>query len=466
MGLTSSLFYNSNDSSEETLYKRIVPTDEQFEEQKQRWNDLADFLRPILKDETGYPVTSRLQGSYQTFTQIKPIGYMKEFDIDLGIIFSWEAKSDDGEYSPKRLREFVQESLFEYKTDGSEDILEIISPAKARCSRIRFEGQFHIDVPCYHLRPSLDKRNLATDVKWETSDPKAFNLWFKNEFDDYRRSKVRRVVQFVKCWAALRFKDDERPSSILLTVLIAEAFKGLPDAKVAADDDALAAVLRKMAERLDDNKEVFNPVENENTEDLASRISEEAFDHFITDLNSFSLIAQEALAADTKIDAADKWNEAFDHYFPMPQEIVLETKSNVMVPQVSLNIDVRAIPRNNPNKVYKGTNKLSSVPKDCDIYFEITNSEILPAGSQINWTVRNQGGEVEYVNNMRHRVSVNSNKANEYSAYVGTHHMDCIVRRFGSIIAFKRVPITIAGVVMPRRNPISRPSFVNLRKSS
>ena len=61
---------------------------------------------------------------------------------------------------------------------------------------------------------------------WEDSDPKAFHLWFKDSFDDLERAKVRRQIRYVKCWACLKFGDgDGRPSSTLLTVLVAEAFE-------------------------------------------------------------------------------------------------------------------------------------------------------------------------------------------------------------------------------------------------
>ena len=49
MGAAASLFYSSNDSQKQTLHRRIIPSDEQFEEQQDRWNALAEHVIKDLK---------------------------------------------------------------------------------------------------------------------------------------------------------------------------------------------------------------------------------------------------------------------------------------------------------------------------------------------------------------------------------------------------------------------------------
>lgn len=462
MGYASTLFYNPNNLEEQTLYRRIVTTDTQYTEQQERWNNLAEYLQDSLNELTGYPVSSWLQGSYKFGTQIKPIGTVEEFDIDLGIYFAWEGKPEDGKHTAKKLRGFIQDCLLAYKKENPDDVIEVVDPAKARCCRIRFKGEFHIDVPCYHLDPKQDKRMLATDDGWEVSDPKKFYLDFKNKFDDYRRAKVRRSIQYMKCWAALRFEDDTRPSSILLTVLIADAFKGLSDEQISADDEAFALVLEKIINRLDGSKEVPNPVNK--AEDLAARMPEKSLNNFISKLRDLYSIAQTALSCQKKVDAADKWSEAFDHYFPMPQpEEVLNKSAGALVAYLPVNIKVSATSRSfNNGNPYEDINKLGPIPKNCNVYFEITNPEIIPAGASIQWTVRNEGEEAEYVNDLGHKIDSGSIKTMRNSAYKGTHYMDCVIKQYGRIIAFQRVPITISDTAMPRRNPVLRTSYTKL----
>jgi hypothetical protein len=72
MGIASSLFFSSNDTEKQTLHRRITPSDEQIEEQQDRWNKLAEHLVADIKAETGCAVQTWLQGSYKFGTQIRP----------------------------------------------------------------------------------------------------------------------------------------------------------------------------------------------------------------------------------------------------------------------------------------------------------------------------------------------------------------------------------------------------------
>jgi hypothetical protein len=87
MGIVASLFF-TNDSEKQTLHRRIIPTDEQRESQKKRWNDLAEYLKEQLREDSAYPIYSWLQGSYKFATQLRPLMENEEFDIDWGFTFS------------------------------------------------------------------------------------------------------------------------------------------------------------------------------------------------------------------------------------------------------------------------------------------------------------------------------------------------------------------------------------------
>ena len=72
MGHAKTLFFSSN-SDDQTLHRRITPTDEQYDEQLERWNELADYLLPKLKEKSGHATRTWLQGSYKFGTQIRPV---------------------------------------------------------------------------------------------------------------------------------------------------------------------------------------------------------------------------------------------------------------------------------------------------------------------------------------------------------------------------------------------------------
>src|ERR1700730_11310703 len=246
MGIASSLFFSSNDTEQQTFHRRITPSAEQMQEQQDRWNELAEYIMADLRVETGCPIRSWLEGSYKYRTQIRPPRTGDEFDIDLGIFVCWSGQADTGPHKPDDLRNSLHVSLQAYAA-STDAVRSLDNPPKPRCGRIHYDGDFHIDVPIYHLDPDADERTLAAAEGWEVSDPKALYLWFKDKFDDATRARVRRQTRYLKCWAALKWRiDDGLPSSVLLTVLAAEAFARLTEDRIGADDDTLLALLRQI----------------------------------------------------------------------------------------------------------------------------------------------------------------------------------------------------------------------------
>ena len=456
MGICSSLFYSS-DPDKPTLYGRLLPTDDQYEEQQDRWNSLADYLVEDLKKRTGRPIRTWLQGSYKYGTQIRPARLNGEFDIDLGVYFSMDGEREDG-LIPEELKALVQRSLAAYRGDG---VKSLVSPPKERCSRIAYEGKFHIDIPVYHLNSKSDTRMLATETKgWERSDPKKLYLWFRNKFEKAPAEKCRRHVRCMKCWAGLSYleHDKGRPSSTLLTVLVAEAIPGIPAGIMASDDDALLAILSKIVRRLSDKRKVRNPVDG--TEDLTGRFSERGFAIFLEKLKTLEGIAQNALDCESAMEGADEWSKAFEHFFPLPEEIKKASSLFENLPAITTvpEIHVSAVSRKDGRK-WSGVNRIGPIPKGCDIDFEIQNARSFPSGSEVHWMVRNGGAEAEYVNDLGHRASSSGFTNRESSSYKGTHFMDCTVRRFGQIIGFQRVPVTIEGDFQTRK--INKKPFYN-----
>lgn len=462
MGIANHLFFRQA-PEKQTLHRRITPTSDQYEEQQKRWNAVAEYLSADLKELSGCSIRTWLQGSYKFGTQIRPMGSVREFDIDLGVYFEWkEGASAYGKpHSPDDIRAFAQESAEFYEHD---DVIEVIDPPKPRCVRIRFDGNFHIDIPVYHLEAGRDIRRLAVEGNaWEYSDPKAIYLWFVNELDDQRRAIARRVIQYLKCWAALTFEDKEGPSSILLTVLVCEVLPKLSANVIETDDSAFFEVAQAINMRLRRNPKVRNPVDRD--EVLSDRMEEDAFENFLEKLDELVTAADTALEAEELIDAADLWAKVFQHFFPLPDEEDLQkvAESRYAVAKVTTpEIRVRATPRENKHRVFEGVNELKGIPRDCDIVFSITNMEAFPYDAVIDWTVRNEGSEAEYVNDLGHPAG-NGAVTNERSAYLGTHYMDCVVRHHGRILGARRVPVRITGIPMPKRNP-KRPEYTKHRK--
>lgn len=459
MSIAADLFH-ATDAARETLHKRITPTDDQFEDQKTRWNDLAAFLRARLKADTDLGTRTWLQGSYKFDTQIRPWMIGAEFDIDLGFYFEWKGTPEQGDHAPDALKSLIQLALEDYQSDAENDATGV-EDSKERCCRISFKPDFHIDVPTYHLDPDRDARALATETNgWEESDPKAIYEWFKKRYDEAaQRWQLRRLVRYLKMWAALQFSNAERPSSILLTVLAAEALQGYAIAGVA-DDDLLEHAAIVIKRRLEQGYAVANPA---NGQENLNRLDDKATRTLIDRLESLGAVASRARLCGDKAAAAEIWAEAFQQFFPMPEdndEIVgAEAQRNaVAIYRFDPQVEVLAIPKHNKDRHWRGLNELPPIPKDCDITFTLTNRAQLPAGAHVRWTVRNRGEEAGRLNDLGH-IAGTDTTVSRLSAYNGDHAMDLTVYLGNQVIGRRRIWVKIRGVAMPARNPKRRRYF-------
>lgn len=462
MGNASRLF---NGNADQTLIGRVTPTSDQREFLRKHWNDLAEHLKKTLGPRHGYAISTWLQGSYKYGTLIKPVHLSEEYDVDVGVYFEW-ADEEDIEPTPKQLRDWVQAEMLDYEKSCAE-LTKVEIPAKERCSRASYTRQFHIDTPVYHLNPDLDMRRLAClSDKWEQSDPKALYKWFREAVSGDERDQLRRLVRYLKAWAAVSFDDavGSRPSSIFLTVAATEAYQAVWPQRLLgmADDDALVAVIKKMHERLFDERKVANPVDDD--EDL-NRMTADGWNGFLPRLTSLQDIAERADEADDEPSAALIWSEAFSFLMPLPEtdqvEMVDESSGRAVMQLPEIDIEVFSGDPKRPVARYR--NEVPGVAKDCSLAFTIVNPHVVPEFATVEWTVRNEGQEADVRSDLGHRrLGMRLLTADEHTAYVGRHFMDCIVRVNRQVYALRRVPVTVRDVKHVERNP-PRPSYTKLK---
>jgi hypothetical protein len=443
MGRAARLF---NGSVEQTLYERLTPTAEQRQFLQDQWNALAEHLKERLST-WGYPISTWLQGSYKYGTLIKPVHRGEEYDVDVGVYFSWDPEKSEASPTAQQLRTWVQSELLEYKK-GVAELVEIVDPPKERCSRAVYQQQFHIDTPTYHLNPSTDDRRLAClSGGWEKSDPKLLYTWFRDIVGTDYRDQLRRLIRYLKGWAAVAFEDapEARPSSILLTVITAEAFSEMWGARFwgLEDDDALIAIVSKLSERLNSDRKVANPVDR--SEDL-NRISDDAWSAFLARLAVLNEAAQAAQSAEDEASAALAWEGAFSFLMPLPEtdEVeVVESSSGTALMQVP-DIDISVYDRQDGHLLTTYRNEVPGVEKDRWLVFTIANSQIVPKYADIAWTVRNDAGEAVQIGDLGHvQRGIGMYSAAERTAYLGKHYMDCVIRLSGAVFAVRRVPVHI-----------------------
>lgn len=446
MGAARSLFF-SNDSTQETLNKRVRPSDEQIEYLRGRKDDLQDWIEIDLRNRTGLNVSTFLQGSYKFHTLIRPL-HGRQYDVDLGAYIEWSSAADS--ISAANCRDHVQGSVLEF-AENHDDATGVLDPPKKRCSRVKFKEDFHIDVPVYHFNPATGRSKLAVlEDTWEASDPEAMLNWFDGALSGEDRAQVRRLIRYLKAWVALNYLEDEEvPSSLLLTVLTVDAISTLNPVP-NDDDDALRSLLQAVEARLDRSSHVQNPVPGDSDSNL-NRLSPEAYELFREKLRALSDTARRATDEEEEADAAVIWAEAFDYLFPLPDvselaaEVVPGTGIAVVTPRIT--IAVRPSRDAAPNVFYD--DNVPFVRLGSWLKFTVTNVAQLPAGSEIRWVVRNTGRQAHAKNDLGHSV-VEGAVHDEHTAYMGLHFMDCEIRVNGRIHAITRVRVNVTGAMPPR----------------
>ncbi len=463
MGKASRLF---NGQAEQTLYGRVTPSPEQREFLQQQWNTLADHLRAQLARH-GYPISTWLQGSYKYGTLIKPVRKGEEYDVDLGLYFEWESDVDQAVPTPAQLREWVQRELLAHKSQHPE-LKKVSQPPKERCSRAIYTQRFHIDTPTYHLDPNTDVRRLATlSDKWESSDPKRLYKWFKRAVSADDRDQVRRLIRYLKGWAAVAFEgaEEARPSSIVLTVLVAEIFSGMWLERFGGmdDDDALVAVVKRMHERLSESRDVWNPVDDRES---INRIPKEAWPVFMTRLNALRDCAENAEGAEDEFAAAIAWSEVFSFLMPLPEadgvEIADPRSSNALmqIPDIQVEIGNQWEFK---EAIATYRNEVPAVPKGHVLRFTILNPQVVPNMAQVEWTVRNEGIDADALGDLGHaRGGISMHSVEEQTSYIGKQYMDVVIRCNGTVYAARRIAVHISASKAPAPRPTPR-AWVTLR---
>lgn len=463
MGISSDLFYTPN-IEDDTLYRRVVPSQEQIDYLQENWRSLAEYLKICTSQHYGIPCNTWIQGSYKFGTLIRPVSMGLEYDVDLGFYLT----PSDNQHLSKipdatSYRGYIR-SLLEVYATSDDEADKVASPSKEKCERLHYKKDFHIDVPAYKL---IDKRHMLAVLpnEWEHSDPRKMYLWFKQVCENVQDGgQLRRFIQYFKNWSAQKFSDldkDYQPSSIMLTVLVANAYVIQNHMMPSADDDGFTLIVNKVLSKLNTSSAVPNPANS--SEDL-NRLSDEGFQNFINELTELKSISIAAGKTNSRFYASHIWEKAFGHFFPIDAESYADEN---LPARIAPEIEVDVLEDRYGSPFITCTkNAVSSVPKNCWLNFRITNPENMPLGCTVEWTVRNSGKEAMNTNDMGHKaIGQSMFEHQERTAYHGTHYMDCSVYNLsGELYSFRRIPVSILNKTLKQiRQPV-RQNYRNYRR--
>jgi hypothetical protein len=284
---------------------------EQREEMRDRRDSNRSRLTSRMKDIDATPTIKDfiIQGSYAMKTMVQDPN--NDYDIDDGVVFS---ESDPNLKSPLKMRELICEALQDARFNDQPAV-------KDNCVRVFYDGGYHIDVPVYKSRESVDilgnnkiELKIASKNEWLEADPKGVTGWFQNL---EKRSPItdllqlRKVVQFLKVIA--KTIKPKSPSGLIVSKLVEECY--LSNSRL---DLSLKQTIDSISQRLQSNLNVKHPVQNR---DLTRSDSEKFMKQFRDRLIEISNILNAQI--NTCGEATEAWNSVFP-----AAEFVAETMKN------------------------------------------------------------------------------------------------------------------------------------------
>ncbi len=190
------------------------------------------------------------QGSYPMGTGVKPLD--GDYDLDVALLF----EIDHDDFEPVEVKKWVLEAL-----DGHTKDVRMREPCVTVTYTSKDEPLYHVDLAVYAEENADGKTYLARgklqsnaeNKRWEAADPEALLKLVENHLSDADDARqFRRVIRYLKRWAAVRFPEggNARPRGIAITACALRWFevrKALVGTTKEFDDlGALKTLLAKM----------------------------------------------------------------------------------------------------------------------------------------------------------------------------------------------------------------------------
>lgn len=255
---------------------------------------LQDRIVNYFRAHTTLPVPKfYIQGSFKMQTMV--LGNDGTYDVDLGIYFLTNPN-----VAAFTVQNYVASAVKGHTLGGTEH--------RKKCIRVKYSGDFDIDLPVYYKTIYDTNPFLATKTTWQKSDPKELCDWFEKQrkLKD-NNGQMLRLIKYFKRWAAIRTK--KMPSGIAFTVWVAENYKAN-----SRDDVAFFETARAIKSRLSWGVSCRNPATP--FDDLISKLDSIQRRNFLDALDNLIAEAEMALKQESHQKALAIWNKHLGSKFP------------------------------------------------------------------------------------------------------------------------------------------------------
>ncbi len=284
-----------------TFHDRIVLTPGKKEALRKGRKAIRDRIRNYFREELKVKLPKfQGQGSFVMETTVNPLD--GEFDIDDGVYLQHLDEKDDSKWpKPETVHNWLLKATEGHTNEKPKD--------KRTCVRVRYAGQYHVDLPSY---TKLDGDYLLAEKGnkgWHRSDPLALTLWFENHVKAHGE-QLRRLVRYLKAWGDFQTgRRGTMPSGLILTVLATQYFSA--DER---EDVALGNLAQAISNTVHSVFCVYNPVDTE--EELTAHLTDEQKARFQESISELASDAAKATDTDDSQEASRLWRRQLGDRFP------------------------------------------------------------------------------------------------------------------------------------------------------
>jgi len=293
----------------QTHFSKFIQNIELDDARVERIQAAAGRLAVYCNSNTGirqYAPYLFFQGSYVNGTAVRPADPKGEYDVDIVVLMSLPNAGAGTvlDWFAERLREDADYRLR-------------VLPSKDKCVRLRYAGDFHVDVVPAHRMTNNDEPIQIPSRRhgWLSSHPRGFTAWCKGQEARTERD-FSRCVKMMKRWRDITTDARTAVTSIVFTTLLGPRVP--TPAYTSPDAQVVVHTLTSLNQYLDSRPlkpVVVNP--SMTSEDLAATWSQANYELFRRHVRRATERAREAYSAQGEVEAVRLWRTLFGDAFPL-----------------------------------------------------------------------------------------------------------------------------------------------------
>lgn len=237
------------------------------------------------------------QGSYMMRTTANPLN--GEYDIDDGVYLQGLGTDESTWPAPETVHGWIVAATAGFTDEPPQD--------KATCIRVRYAGNFHLDLPIYAMSAAGVPKIFVKGMTPFESDPRGFTEWFCARVKLHGQ-QLCSIVRYLKGWRDYQQGGARIASGLALTILAANHL--VTDER---DDVALVRTVAAIYTHLELGGRIAKPVVP--YEDLAADWTPTQRANFLSKLKNLRDRGQDALDEEERSVASGIWNKLFGGRF-------------------------------------------------------------------------------------------------------------------------------------------------------